>query len=61
MNWITSFSFIAEVLQEFGDEDLFDADNALLAVGGVAAFCFGSILWYCNACLYICCPKMQET
>lgn len=61
MKWITSFSFIAEVLQEFGEEDLFDADNVLLVVGVVIELCFGSILWYCNACLYICCWKIRET
>lgn len=36
----TSFSFIADTLKEFGEEDLFDADNELL----VEVFCLGIIL-----------------
>lgn len=58
---ITSFSFNAEVLEEFGEEDLLDADNVLLVVGVVFVLCFGSIFWYCSACLYTCCWEMQET
>lgn len=50
IQYTTSFSFIADTLKEFGEEDLFDADNELLIV----AFTLGTILWYCNACLYTC-------
>lgn len=45
------------MLAELGEEDLFDADIELLVKGGVAALCFGIILWYCNACLYACCAE----
>lgn len=44
MEQITSFSFIADVLPEFGEEDLLDVDNVLLVVGVAIELCFGSVL-----------------
>lgn len=48
----TSFSLIADIFKEFGEEDLLDVDKELLEVAKV---CLGTILQYCNACLYKLC------
>lgn len=48
---------MAEILKELEEEDLVDADKALLVD---IVFCLGHNLWYCKACLYVCYNSMKQ-
>lgn len=52
----TSFSLIADMFKEFGEDDLFDVDNVLL---DDVILCLGIILQCCKACLYVFCQQSE--